>query len=82
MWPYSDLSVCILFTCTKRYRKWPLYKPHTVRAYLKFRGIDFKDVEVNPLTKNELKANIPGYTKVPVVIIKDHNDNVEAGKSF
>ena len=50
-----------------------------MRAYLRFRGIDFEDIEVNALTKAELKSVVPGYKKVPVVIVKDQNDNTEAG---
>ena len=50
-----------------------------MRAYLRFRGIDFEDIEVNALTKAELKSVVPGYKKVPVVIVKDQTDNTEAG---
>ena len=51
-----------------------------VRAYLKFRGIDFEDVEINAFTKKELKEACPGYTQVPVIEIRDHNGKKEAGK--
>ena len=50
-----------------------------MRAYLRFRGIDFEDIEVNALTKAELKSVVPGYKKVPVVIVKDQDDSTEAG---
>jgi len=66
------------------YKKIQVYGYHgcpycaKVRAYLRFRGIDFEDIEVNALTKAELKSVVPGYKKVPVVIVKDQNDNTEA----
>jgi len=49
-----------------------------VRAYLRFRGIDFEDVEINAFTKKELKEACPGYKQVPVVEIQDHRGNREA----
>jgi len=49
-----------------------------VRAYLRFRGIDFEDIEINAFTKKELKETCPGYKQVPVVEIQDHRGNREA----
>ena len=39
---------------------------YSVRAYLRFRGIDFEDIEINAFTKKELKEACPGYKQVPV----------------
>jgi len=49
---------------------------------LKYRGIDFEDVEVNAFTKSELKQVSPGYGQVPVVEILDHRGQQEAGIFF
>jgi len=38
-----------------------------VRAFLNYYGFEFEDVEVNPITKAQVKEAVPGYGKVPVV---------------
>ena len=49
-----------------------------VRAYLRFRGINFEDVEVNGITKKELKEVCPDYSQVPVVVIRDQSGEIES----
>ena len=41
-----------------------------VKAYLDYRGIPYDVVEVNPLTKSEIKFS-KEYTKVPIVTVDD-----------
>merc|ERR1711937_941140 len=41
-------------------------------------GIDFEDVEVNGITKKELKEVCPNYSQVPVVVIRDQSGEIES----
>eukprot|EP01080_Neovahlkampfia_damariscottae_P012403 gene12403-6070_t len=43
---------------------------HKVRAYLKYKKLDFETVEVNPFSKQELSFS-KDYKKVPVAVIND-----------
>ena len=45
-----------------------------VKAYLDYRGIPYDVVEVNPLTKSEIKFS-KEYTKVPIVTVDDEQLN-------
>ena len=47
------------------------------KVYLKSRGIPYDEVEVNPLTKAELKFSKDGYKKVPILTAKTNGDTTE-----
>lgn len=46
-----------------------------VKAFLDYHDVPYDVVEVNPLTKGELKFSKDGYSKVPIVLVGDEQLN-------
>lgn len=55
---------------------------HRVKALLDYAGMDYQVIEVNPLTKFEIKPWKKEYTKVPIATIAASSDENEKARSL